>query len=88
MAKKKTKKKQENNGRFMKFVVLLVVLQGIIYTWVHLYLSHDVGMEIAPTVSVAFLAFCLGELGACTLIKNKDPKNTYEEGEDEFYGQN
>ena len=79
------KKKPKGESRFMKFVVLLVILQGIVYAWVHLYLSHSVGIEIAPTVSVAFLAFCLGELGACTLIKNKDSKKTDKEGEDEYY---
>ena len=60
------KKKQ-----YMKLVVSLVILQAIIYTWVHLYLSYSAGLEIAPTTSVAFYTFCLGELSVCGLIKKK-----------------
>lgn len=82
MAKKRRRKKQKNNGRFMKSVVLLVILQAIVYTWVHLFLSYGIGVEIAPVVSVTFLGFCLGELGACVLIKNGDSKKSTTEGED------
>lgn len=57
--------------RYMKLVVAIVILQAIVYTWVHLYLSYSVGMEIAPTTSVAFYTFCLGELSVCGLIKKK-----------------
>ena len=57
--------------RYMKVVVALIILQAIIYTWVHLYLSYKVGMEIAPTTTVAFYTFCLGELSVCGFIKKK-----------------
>ena len=58
-------------ARYMKIVVGLIIAQAIVYTWVHLYLSHSAGVEIAPTTSVAFYTFCLGELSVCGLIKNK-----------------
>lgn len=56
-------------GLYMKIAVAVIILQAIIYTWVHLYLSHSVGVEIAPTASVAFYTFCLGELSVCGVIK-------------------
>lgn len=58
-------------GLFMKLAVAVIILQAIVYTWVHLYLSSKVGVEVAPTASVAFYTFCLGELSVCGLIKNK-----------------
>ena len=64
-----TKKKNKNSGLFMKLAVAVIILQAIVYTWVHLYLSHSVGVEIAPTASCAFYTFCLGELSVCGLIK-------------------
>ena len=53
----------------MKLAVAIVILQAIVYTRVHLYLSHSAGLEIAPTASCAFYTFCLGELSVCGLIK-------------------
>ncbi len=56
-------------GVYMKIAVAIIILQAIVYTWVHLYLSSKAGTEIAPTTSVAFYTFCLGELSVCGLIK-------------------
>lgn len=64
--------------RYMKIVVAVVILQAIVYTWVHLYLSHSIGMEIAPTTSCAFYTFCLGELSVCGLIKKSKGGNEHE----------
>ena len=66
-----TKKK----GLFMKIAVGLIILQAIVYTWVHLYLSSKVGVEVAPTASVAFYTFCLGELSVCGVIKKSKGGN-------------
>ena len=61
--------KADRKGVYMKIAVAVILLQTVVYTWVHLYLSHSAGMEIAPTTSVAFYTFCLGELSVCGLIK-------------------
>ena len=66
MSKKREKKLK---GLYMKIAVAIIIIQAIAYTWVHLYLSHSVGVEVAPTASVAFYTFCLGELSVCGLIK-------------------
>ena len=63
------KRVNKHKGRYMKLAVAVIILQAIVYTWVHLYLSHSVGVEIAPTASCAFYTFCLGELSVCGLIK-------------------
>ena len=60
----------KKSGMFMKIVIGAVILQVIIYTWVHLYLSYKVGMEIAPTSTVAFYSFCGLEAGICGWLKN------------------
>lgn len=69
----------KNKGKYMKWVVAIVILQAIVYTWVHLFLSYKVGLEIAPTTSVAFYTFCLGELSVCGVIKKKSSNKSYEE---------
>ena len=67
--KRSVKKTKKSTGLYMKLAVAVIIFQAIAYTWVHLYLSHSVGVEIAPTTSVAFYTFCLGELSVCGFIK-------------------
>ena len=62
-------------GLFMKIAVAVIILQAIVYTWMHLYLSSRAGLEIAPTTSVAFYTFCLGELSVCGIIKKSKGGN-------------
>lgn len=69
---KKTKKSKK--GLYMKIALGAVILQVIIYTWVHLYLSHSAGVEIAPTTSIGFYSFCGLEAGICGWIKNSKLK--------------
>lgn len=69
------KRLKKQPGKYMKIVVALVILQAIVYTWVHLWLSYKVGLEIAPMTSVAFYTFCVGELSICGLIKSRSNKN-------------
>lgn len=72
--KKNKKQKNKQSGRFMKFCVGAIIIQAIVYTWVHLFLSYKVGMEISPTASCAFYAFCVGEGGACAYLKSMKTK--------------
>ena len=73
------KKKKAKSGRFMKLAVFALLAQVFIYTWTHLILSYLVGVEIAPTVSCAFYAFCGGEAGLLAWIKNTKTKKESEE---------
>jgi hypothetical protein len=65
----------------MKIVIALILLQVIVYTWVHLYLSYKVGMEIAPTTTIGFYTFCGFEAGICGYLKRGTQPNNRNEGE-------
>ena len=68
---------KKKKSKFRKIAVVVVLSQVFLYTWAHLILSTFVGVEIAPTTSVAFYAFCGAEAGLLAWIKNsdKDDKN-------------
>lgn len=67
------KREKKRKGLFMKICIALIILQVIGYTWVHLYWSRLVGMEIAPVTSAAFYGFCGFEAGVCGYIKKNKP---------------
>lgn len=76
--KKKTpkdnKSAKKKKGIFLKIAVTAVLLQAFVYIWVHLFLSYKVGVEIAPTTSVAFFSFCVGEAGFTAWIETRKKK--------------
>lgn len=76
------KRKRKEKAGFMKAAVIALLVQVFVYTWVHLILSAVVGVEIAPTVSCAFYAFCGSEAGLLAWIKNIKTKKE-KESEDE-----
>ena len=65
-------KKSKRNIKFSKITVVVVLVQVFLYTWTHLFLSALVGIEIAPTTSVAFYAFCGAEAGLLAWLKKLD----------------
>ena len=78
--KRKSKNlKSTNKLKFQKKAVIAVLIQVFLYTWVHLILSFIVGVEIAPTVSCAFYAFCGAEAGLLAWIKKFDKKESEEQ---------
>jgi hypothetical protein len=70
--------------KFSKVIIVVVLVQVFLYTWVHLILSAIIGMEITPTTSVAFYTFCGAEAGLLAFIRkiNKQSKED-EEPEDD-----
>lgn len=75
MATKKAQPpKNKKKGIFSKIIVIVIVLQVIVYTWVHMYFSYQKGIEIAPMTSVAFYTFCGAEAGLLAWIKNNKKK--------------
>ena len=64
-------RENKRKGMYMKIVLAVIVLQVIVYTWVHLYLSAKCGMEIAPTTTIGFYGFCGFEAGVCGYLKKK-----------------
>lgn len=83
MGKKRKKRRKLPPGMFGKIAVVLIIAQVFAYTWAHLILSYMVGIEIAPTVSCAFYAFCGAEAGLLAWIKNTKTKKEIEEKEHE-----
>lgn len=79
MSKKSKRKRKPNKGKYMKIVLALIIVQVIVYTWLHLYLSYKVGMEIAPSATIGFYGFCGIEAGVCGWIKNTKKEGTKNE---------
>ena len=69
----------------MKIVLAVIIIQVIVYTWLHLYLSYKVGMEIAPSATIGFYGFCGIEAGVCGWIKNSKKEGTKHENLEETY---
>ena len=73
------RKKKKTKGKYMKVVLALIIAQVIAYTWVHMYLSYKIGMEIAPSATIGFYGFCGIEAGVCGWIKNSKKEGTKDE---------
>jgi hypothetical protein len=69
--------------KFQKIAVIAVLSQVFLYTWVHLILSATVGLEIAPTTSVSFYAFCGAEAGLLAFIRKMDKQENQETKKEE-----
>lgn len=78
MSKRKRRGKKAK-GRYMKIVLALIIGQVIVYTWIHLYLSYKVGMEVAPSATIGFYSFCGIEAGVCGWIRNTKKEGTKDE---------
>lgn len=79
----KEKSKTKAKLKFRKVAVIVVLVQVFLYTWVHLILSTIVGMEIAPTTSVAFYTFCGAEAGLLAFLRKTDKDKEKQEEQDE-----
>ena len=73
------RRKRKTKGKYMKVVLALIIAQVIAYTWVHMYLSYKIGMEIAPSATIGFYGFCGIEAGVCGWIKNSKKEGTKDE---------
>lgn len=76
-------KDEKKKLKFRKVSVVVVLSQVFLYTWIHLILSTIVGMEIAPTTSVAFYGFCGAEAGLLALLKKSDKPDEDDKKEEE-----
>lgn len=67
-------KKTKKDGAFMKICVIAIFIIVTVYTFIHLFLSFAVGVEVAPVASGAFYAFFAGEAGILSYIKHMKKK--------------
>ena len=76
MAKRRRKKSKKNEGLFSKILVALVIFQVLLYTYLNMYLSYKVGMEISPTLTGCFFGFFGLEVGILGVIKSSKIKRS------------
>ena len=68
------RKKKKKKGLYSKVLVALVIIQVLLYTYINMYLSYKVSLEISPTLTTCFFAFFgleAGILGAIKATKTK-----------------
>lgn len=63
------RKKKKKKGLFGKWLVVFIVGQVLLYTYLNMYLSYKVSIEISPTLTTCFFAFFGFEAGLLSHIK-------------------
>ena len=63
------KKRRKKDGLFGKWLVVFIVGQVLLYTYLNMYLSYKVSVEISPTLTACFFAFFGFEAGLLSHIK-------------------
>lgn len=69
-----SKKKKKKKGLYSKVLVALVIIQVLLYTYINMYLSYKVSIEISPTLTTCFFAFFGLEAGILGMIKTTKTK--------------
>ena len=76
-----TTKDNAKQLKFSKKAVIVILVQVFLYTWIHLIVSAFVGMEVAPTTTVAFYGFCGAEAGLLAYIRKLDKSKSEDKEE-------
>ena len=63
------KKREFKKIKFSKKIVITCILVIILYTIAQTYLSHELGLELTPTLTTCVYAFFGTELASCALIR-------------------
>lgn len=61
--------KMKSHSRTSKLIILFVILSLFSYTTAAIWLQLKIGVEISPTLTTCFYAFCTGELWLLATIK-------------------
>lgn len=70
LVKDKLKKnKLKNHSRTSKFIIAFVILSLFTYTGFAMWVQIRSGVELSPTLTTCFYAFCTGELWLLASIK-------------------
>lgn len=85
--KRKKKKATKLKGLFSKLLVVFILAQVLIYTYLNMWLSYRVGMEISPTLTASFFAFFGFEAGMLGMIKTNKIKKGEENNEGTNYSE-
>lgn len=63
------RKRMKAHSRTSKFIIAFVILSLFSYTAAAIWLQLKIGVEVSPTLTTCFFAFCTGELWLLATIK-------------------
>lgn len=63
------KRKMKSHSRTSKFIIAFVIISLFSYTAAAIWLQLRIGVEVSPTLTTCFFAFCTGELWLLATIK-------------------
>ena len=67
--------KMKSHSRTSKLIILFVIISLFSYTAAAIWLQLQIGIEISPTLTTCFFAFCTGELWLLASIKKSKIAN-------------
>lgn len=87
------KMKLKKHSRTSKFIIAFVILSLFTYTGLAMYVQIKSGIELSPTLTTCFYAFCTGELWLLATIKkaklnNGQKARAYDTEIDNYKGEN
>jgi biotin transporter BioY len=69
------RKKMKSHSRTSKLIIAFVIISLFSYTAAAIWLQLKIGIEISPTLTTCFYAFCTGELWLLASIKKSKIAN-------------
>lgn len=87
------RRKMKSHSRTSKFIILFVILSLFTYTGLAMFVQIRSGIELSPTLTTCFYAFCTGELWLLATIKkaklnNGQKSRAYDSEIDNYKGEN
>ena len=69
------RKRMKSHSRTSKWIIAFVIVSLFTYTAAAIWLQLKIGIEISPTLTTCFYAFCTGELWLLASIKKTKISN-------------
>lgn len=69
------RKRMKSHSRTSKWIIAFVIVSLFTYTASAIWLQLKIGVEISPTLTTCFYAFCTGELWLLASIKKSKIAN-------------
>jgi hypothetical protein len=69
------RKRMKSHSRTSKWIIAFVIVSLFTYTAAAIWLQLRIGVEISPTLTTCFYAFCTGELWLLASIKKSKIAN-------------
>lgn len=69
------RKRMKSHSRTSKWIIAFVIVSLFTYTTAAIWLQLKIGIEISPTLTTCFFAFCTGELWLLATIKKSKIAN-------------